>query len=167
LFLLKGFEEEDDGEATEITEDVWTEDTPVFSLQALAGVTFTDTMKLEVGLSSTSLVALLDLGNTHNFISEAAARQSGLPLQHRPCLMAMVANGKCVMCVSVIRGAPLTIGGALFPADLYVMPLAEYDVVLGTRWLVVIGPIVWDFGNRAVSFTYQGRAFCWQGLPSP
>jgi hypothetical protein len=24
----------------------------------------------------------------------------------------------------------------------------------------VLGPIVWDFGNRAVSFTYQGRAFC-------
>jgi hypothetical protein len=31
----------------------------------------------------------------------------------------------------------------------------------------VLGPIVWDFGNRAVSFTYQGRTFCWQGLPSP
>jgi hypothetical protein len=37
LFLLEGFEEEDDGVATEITEDVRTEDTPVFSLQALAG----------------------------------------------------------------------------------------------------------------------------------
>jgi hypothetical protein len=37
LFLLEGFEEEDDGVATEITEDVRTEETPVFSLQALAG----------------------------------------------------------------------------------------------------------------------------------
>jgi hypothetical protein len=80
LFLLEGFEEEDDGVATEITEDVRTEDTPVFSLQALAGVAFTDTMKLEVGLGSTSLVALLDSSSTHNFISEAAARWSGLPL---------------------------------------------------------------------------------------
>jgi hypothetical protein len=153
--------------ATEITEDVRTEDTPVFSLQALAGVAFTDTMKLEVGLGSASLVALLDSGSTHNFISEAAARRSGLPLQHRPCLTAMVANGERVVCVGVIRGTPLTIGGASFPADLYVMPLAGYDVVLGTRWLAVLGPIMWDFGNRTVSFTYQGRAFCWQGLPSP
>jgi hypothetical protein len=32
LFLLEGFEEEDDGAATETTEDVGTEDAPVFSL---------------------------------------------------------------------------------------------------------------------------------------
>jgi hypothetical protein len=32
LFLLEGFEEEDDGVATETAEDVGTEDTPVFSL---------------------------------------------------------------------------------------------------------------------------------------
>jgi hypothetical protein len=79
----------------------------------------------------------------------------------------MVANGERVACVGVIRSVPLTIGGASFPADLYIMPLAGYDVVLGTRWLAVLRPIVWDFGNRTVSFTYQGRAFCWQGLPSP
>jgi predicted aspartyl protease len=124
-------------------------------------------MKLEVGLGSASLVALLDSGSTHNFISEVAARRLGLPLQHRPRLTAMVANGERVACVGVIRCAPLTIGGASFPADLYVIPLAGYDVVLGTQWLAVLGPIVWDFGNRAVSFTYQGRTFCWQGLPSP
>lgn len=79
----------------------------------------------------------------------------------------MVANGECVACVEVIRDAPLTIGGVSFPADLSVMPLAGYNVVLGTRWLVVLGPIVSDFSNRSVSFTYQGLAFCWQGLASP
>jgi hypothetical protein len=160
LFLLEGFEEEDEGVATETAEDMRTEDTPVFSLQALAGVAFIDTMKLEVRLGSASLVALLDSGSTHNFISEAAARRTGLPLQHRPRFTAMVANGECVACVDVIRSAPLTIGGASFPTDLYVMPLAGYDVILDTRWLTVLGPIVWDFGNRVVSFTYQGRAFC-------
>jgi hypothetical protein len=79
----------------------------------------------------------------------------------------MVTNGERVACVDIIHDAPLTIGGASFPADLYVMPLEGYDVVLGTWWLAVLGPIVWDFSNRAVSFTYQGRAFCWQGLASP
>jgi hypothetical protein len=160
VFLLEGFEEEDDGVATETAEDVGTEDAPVFSLQALAGVAFTDTMKLEVGLESASLVALLDSGSTHNFISDAAALQTGLPLKHRPRLTAMVANSERVACVGVIRDAPLTIGGASFPADLYVMPLVGYDVILGTRWLAVLGPIVWDISNRVVSFTYQGRAFC-------
>jgi hypothetical protein len=167
LFLLEGFEEEDDGTATETTEDVGTEDAPIFSLQALAEVAFTDMMKLEFGLRSASLVALLDFGITHNFISEVAALQTELPLQHQPHLMAMVANGERVTCVGVIRDAPLTIGGTSFPADLYVMPLVGYDVILSTRCLTVLGPIVWDFSNHVVSFTYQGRAFCWQGLASP
>ena len=54
----------------------------------------------------------------------------------------MVANGERVSCVGVIRGAPLTIDGAAFPADLFVMPLVGYDVVLGTWWLGALGPIV-------------------------
>jgi hypothetical protein len=56
--------------------------------------------------------------------------------------MTMVANGERVACVGVIRDAPLTIVSASFPVDLYVMPLVGYDVILGTRWLAVLGPIV-------------------------
>jgi hypothetical protein len=49
-------------------------DAPCFSLQAVAGVSMTDTMQLAVTLGATQLVALLDSGSTHNFISEEAAR---------------------------------------------------------------------------------------------
>ena len=79
-----------------------------------------------------SLIALLDSGSTHNFISEAAAQRTGLPLQHRPHLTAMVANGKRVSYLGIICQATLTISGDTFAADLFVMPLADYDVVLGT-----------------------------------
>jgi hypothetical protein len=44
----------------------------------------------------------------------------------------MVANDERVACVGVIRGAPLSVGGDSFPANLFVMPLAVYDIVLGT-----------------------------------
>jgi len=139
----------------------------MFSLQALAGVAFTDTMQIAVGLGAASLVALLDSGSTHNFISEAAAHRSGLPVHRRTRLTAMVANGERVKCLGVIRGAPLRIGGDSFPADLYVMPLAGYDIVLGTRWLATLGPIVWDFNDHAISFTHKGRGLYWQGLAGP
>ncbi|WVZ71005.1 hypothetical protein U9M48_019632 [Paspalum notatum var. saurae] len=106
LFLLEGLEADDADGIAEESEEAAAEDAPVFSLQALAGVSFADTMQIAVTLGSTALVALLDSGSTHNFISEAAAQQSRLPLQQRPRLTAMVANGERVACVEVIRSAP-------------------------------------------------------------
>jgi hypothetical protein len=103
-----------------------------------------NTMQVADMLGATPLVALLDSGNTHDFISEEAARRSGLPQQQRPCLSAMVANREHITCVGVIRNTPLTVGGDAFSVDLFVMLLAGYDVVLGTRWLGTLGPIVWD-----------------------
>jgi hypothetical protein len=150
IFFLDGVEIEDVAEATGDAENDGK--VPCFSLQAVAGVPMAGTMQITVALSVVSLVALLDSGSTHNFISEEAARRSGLPLRQRPRLTALVANGEWVTCAGVIRDVPLLIDGDSFPADLYVMPLAGYDIVLGTQWLGKLGPIVWDLGRRRMSF---------------
>jgi hypothetical protein len=47
------------------------------------------------------------------------------------------------------------------------MPLARYDVVLGTRWLDELGPIVLDLDRRRMSFQRQGRPVSWTGVASP
>jgi hypothetical protein len=44
-----------------------------------------------------------------------------------------VANGERVSCPGVLRQAPVIIDGLQFSVDLYIMPLAGYDVVLGTN----------------------------------
>jgi hypothetical protein len=125
---------------------------PCFSLQAVARVPMAGTMQIVVALGVASLVALLDSGSTDNFISEEVARRSGLPLRQRPRLTALVAERGS--CVGIIRGTPLLIDGDAFPTDLYVMPLAGYNVVLGTLWLGELGPIVWD-------------PISWTGVASP
>lgn len=80
LFPLEGIEEDDADDITEEPAGAADEDAPIFSLQALVGVSVADTMQIAVMLGSLAFVALLDSGSTHNFISEAAARHSGLPL---------------------------------------------------------------------------------------
>jgi hypothetical protein len=142
IFFVEGVEIDDATDAAADAEDVI--GAPCFSLQAVARIPMAGTMQIAVALGAASLVALLDSGSTHNFISEEAARRSGLPLHQRPRLTALVANGERVTCAGVIRDAPLLVDGESFPADLFVMPLAGYDVVLGTRWLGALGPIVWD-----------------------
>jgi hypothetical protein len=138
IFFLDGVEIEDAAEAAGVAEN--DDEAPCFSLQAVAGVPMAGTMQIAMALGVASFVALLDSGSTHNIISEEAARRSGLPLRQCPCLTALVANGERVTCAGIIRDAPLLIDDDSFPADLYVMPLAGYDVVLGTRWLSELGP---------------------------
>jgi hypothetical protein len=88
-------------------------------------------MQIDVNLAGHAFIALLDSGSTHNFISESTAQRTGLPLQHRPCLTATVVNDDRVSCVGIIRQAAITIHGDIFLVDLFVMPLAGYDMVLG------------------------------------
>ena len=81
-------------------------------------------------------------------------------------MTATVANGERVACPGVIQNAPFSIADTMFHTDLFVMPLTGYDVVLGTRWLGTLGPIVWDFATRFMSFQHHGRSVCWSGVPS-
>jgi len=81
-------------------------------------------------------------------------------------MTATVANGERVACPGVIRNALFSIDNTAFNTDLFVMPLAGYDLVLGTRWLGTLGPIVWDFATRSMSFQRHGRTICWSGVPS-
>jgi len=157
LFFLDGVEI-DDGQdaAADTAEDAVAQEAPIFSLHAVAGVPVGRTMQVRVMVGSTPLIALLDTGSTHNFIAETAAARSGLPIQARPRLTAMVANGEKVPCPGVIRHAPLVIHDIAFAVDLFVMPLAGHDLVLGLQWMATLGRLVWDFVDGSVSFQRQG-----------
>ena len=163
LFLLDCAVDDDDTTAAEDAADT---ESPVFSLHAVAGVPVADTIQVTVSVGGASFLALLDSGSTHSFIGEDAARRSGLPVQPRPRMTATVANGERVACPGVIRNALFSIDDTAFNTDLFVMPLAGYDLVLGTRWLGTLGPIVWDFATRSMSFQRHGRTICWSGVPS-
>jgi hypothetical protein len=161
LLLLDCAVEEDIDEAAAGAELAQTEELLAFSLHAIASVQAIDTMQIDVNLAGHAFIALLDSGSTHNFISESTAQRTGLPLQHRPCLTATVANDDRVSCVGVIRQAAIAIHGDIFLFDLFVMPLAGYDMVLGTQWLATLDPILWDFGGRSLTFKWHGKSIYW------
>jgi hypothetical protein len=50
-----------------------------------------------------------------------------------------------------------------FTTDLFVLPLGCYDIVLGTRWLATLGPILWDFSKLTMSFWHQDHQVVWRG----
>jgi hypothetical protein len=77
-----------------------------------------------------------------------------------------VANGERIACPGVLPQAPISIEGVPLCVDLYIMPLAGFDLVLGTQWIATLGSIVWDIANRTMQFQLQGRTVCWSGTTS-
>jgi hypothetical protein len=165
IFYINGVELDTADESA--TGDDPDTETPVFSLHAVAGVLVGNTVQLQVIVGAATFVALIDTGSTHSFIGEAAARRSGLTIEPRPRLTATVAKGERVACPGVLHQAPVDVGGMVFGVDLFVMPLAGYDVVLGTHWMATLGPIVWDFTARTMAFQWEGRDVCWRGVAPP
>ncbi|WVZ92756.1 hypothetical protein U9M48_038799 [Paspalum notatum var. saurae] len=113
---------------------------PVISLHAISGVRIGRTMQVPVRWGETMLHALLDSGSSHNFVLEEAARRTGDVFHCRQGMRATVANGEHVSCLGVFHDAAISIHGEQFTEDIFVLPLAGYDVVLGTQWLATWVP---------------------------
>ncbi|WVZ83703.1 hypothetical protein U9M48_030824 [Paspalum notatum var. saurae] len=143
------------------------ETAPVISLHAISGVRTGRTMQVPVRWGATVLNALLDSGSSHNFVSEEAARRTGGVFHRRQGMHATVANGEHVPCLGVFHEAAFSIHGEQFQEDLFVLPLAGYDVVLGTQWLASLGPVLWDFGCLTMEFWRSDHKVQWRGLGDP
>ena len=137
---------------------------PLISLLAMVGVRSSETMQVRIQLGGASLLALLDSGSTHNFVSEEAAARTSLKLRPRGNMKVTVANGERVSCPGVYRAVSFSITGEPFSTDFFALPLAGYDVVLGTEWLASLGPILWDFSALTMSFWHRDHRVCWTGI---
>ena len=115
------------------------------------------------------MVTLIDSGSTHS-ISDAMARRVGLVPTPRPGLSVGVANGDRVPTSGVCRGVSMTVEDEQFSADLYVLPLEGYDLILGCNWLRSLGPVVWDLSKLSMMFWRHDHKVHWTGVnvsPSP
>jgi hypothetical protein len=81
----------------------------------------------------------------------------------RANLFAMVADGERIQCAGVFRQTEFFINKEGFTTNLFVLPLGCYDIVLGTRWLATLGPILWDFSKLIMSFWHQDHQVVWRG----
>ena len=123
-------------------------------------------MQVTLRIGDRDLVALLDSGSTHNFIHEELATIVGLPFSSNRRLGVTVANGDKVTCRGLLQQAAITIDKERFVVDLHAIPLGGFDIVLGTRFLKTLGPILWDFTTQWMSFWHSDHRVEWSGLGS-
>lgn len=113
----------------------------VISLQALTGTPNPQTMRVRGYLGRLGVTVLMDLGSTHNFLNPQIAFQLGLKPTHIGRMRVIVANGEQLSCTGLCAGVLLWLQGEPFVVDFFILPMDVCEVVLGTQWLRIIGPI--------------------------
>ncbi|XP_073275427.1 uncharacterized protein [Primulina huaijiensis] len=93
-------------------------------------------------ISSTILISgkvattLIDTGTTHSFISEQFMHSLGVaPIGEIAHFSIVLPSGDYIHSSSVIRACPVQVDEELLYADLIVIPMIEFDVILGMDWL--------------------------------
>lgn len=95
LYMLEVIKDEEDASQTDLGEAV-EDEVPQVSLHTLTGICANWTMQLIVEVGATQLLALVDLGSTHNFIRDDLISQLGIEVQQRKDIKVTVANGEKV-----------------------------------------------------------------------
>ncbi|KAL4348377.1 hypothetical protein GQ457_17G003950 [Hibiscus cannabinus] len=125
---------------------------PTLSLQAMWGESSCETMKFNVQIGGEYLVALVDSGSSHTFISPSAVKRVGLLIDRKCCLKVTVANGGTLETLGWCKAVKWETQGKEFETDFLILPLKNSDLVLGVQWLSVLGPIKWDFATLKMEF---------------
>ncbi|XP_068636086.1 uncharacterized protein [Aristolochia californica] len=151
LFWLEVEDLEED--SPPLDEETPEEEEPAISIHAMIGLHSTNNMQVHAGIQNFRLLALVDSGSTHNFLSQTAATHLGLAIQKNSGLSVSVANGEKLTSIGLYSAVQFVIEGHRFAADFLVIPLAGFDLVLAIKWLQQLDPILWDFTSLTMGFT--------------
>ncbi|XP_076902380.1 uncharacterized protein LOC143557114 [Bidens hawaiensis] len=129
---------------------------PQISIDALIGIHSYSTMRVMGTVGTRQIHVLIDYGSTHNFINENLAKKLNCPLKEIRSMTVGVANGNQLDCVKICPDFQWAMQGMWFRADVFVIPLENYDMVLGVQWLLNLDNIVWNFKNLTMQFKIDG-----------
>ena len=152
---ISEIEEDDNGKELEIT------------LHALTGWIVPRTMRIKAIIGAHEVVALIDSGSTHNFISDRVAETLCLPVKPTTPFTVRVANGERLSCKGKYEKLTVNLQGNEFHLDFFSVPLNGLDMVLGIQWLETLGSVVCDWKKRTMDFIWEQQPKKLQGIEIP
>ena len=106
----------------------------------------------------------MDLGSTYNFLDPSIVKRRNISRIFQQIIKVTVANGEEMLSEGKCTDVCLKLQGNTFRSKFFVLTLGGYDVVLGVQWLRTLGPIVWDFLQLTMSFSWRSISVLLRGL---
>jgi len=139
------------------------EEVPHISLHALNGASAYQTMRVDGGAGNATLHILIDSGSTHNCLDISVAKRLHCRVRKVPPLQVTIANGQQLNCSTVCRDFFWSLLGHQFITDVLLVPSGSCEMVLGLQWRSALGPILWDFEELKMEFSYKGKRILLKG----
>ena len=154
-----------DGDASLVLEPE--EEEHEITLHALTGWTGPKAMRIEAMMGSHKMIALIDSGATHNFVSDRVASIMNMAINPTKPFTVRVANGDQLWCKGKYKQGAVRLQGIPFLLDFFPIPLHGIDLVLGIQWLETLGPVNCDWKDLTMKFMWDQKLRCLQGLRAP
>ena len=89
-----------------------------------------------ISLIDTDALVLVDSGATHSFISREFIERVEIEMRPTECsIILSLPTGNLLIANKVYRGSKVTIASHEFEADLIVLDIHDFDIILGMDWL--------------------------------
>ena len=106
----------------------------------------------------------LDSSSSNTFMSTSlASKLSGISYCQHP-INVTVANGNQMVCQQEFRQLSWTIQQCSFVSDVKVLPLSQYDLIVGMDWLVKHSPMKIDWKYKRILISYGLERVLLQGV---
>lgn len=138
----------------------------MLSQAAVKGISTPRTMRFVGHIGDIDVLALLDSGSSHTFLSIVVADQlTGVSTMKTP-VNVYVANGSQITCCSELVDASWSIGGVSFSSTLHVLPLSTYDLTVGMDWLEAHSPMLVNWSQKWLHIPFQESSATLRGISS-
>eukprot|EP00253_Pinus_taeda_P013939 PITA_13939 len=127
-------------------------DDPVILLNALAGISSPQTLKIRGFLKHRPVIVLIDSGSTHNFIHQKIAEATHCFVRAVSNFQVQIADGGTMKCEGRCENVKLQMGDYQLKTHMFAIHMGGCDIFLGAEWLRTLGPITMDFQELYMSF---------------
>ncbi|RWW14155.1 hypothetical protein GW17_00022094 [Ensete ventricosum] len=146
LLVIEPMEDEDSKpseEGPKLEEEAMEEDpqSADYAVHAFVGYSNLQTMKVGGLLKQQPITILIDTGNTNNFLNSKVAAYMTLQIEGCNKFDVKVTDSRILNCDQRCPRVKLLLQDQELVADFFLLPIDDYEAVLGIEWLTMLGDI--------------------------
>ncbi|RZR85658.1 hypothetical protein BHM03_00012677 [Ensete ventricosum] len=141
LLLIEPLEDVEEVQEYEVEVTDEEEQSVDITMHALAGYANPQTMKIGGFLKQQSITILIDIWSTNNFMNNKVAVWMALPIEDCSKFDVKVVDGRILKCDRRRPPVKLLLQDQEIVVNFFVLPLDDYEAVLGIEWLMTLGDV--------------------------